>query len=285
MPVAIVTDSTADLDPNRAADLGVEVVPLFVNFGERSYRDRIDITREEFYARLSQDGGALPTTSQASQALYEEYFAPHVAAGREVVAISISGALSGTINAAAAAAAQFPPGAIRIVDSLTVSGGLMLLVVLAVDLAARGASAEEIAREVERVRGHQRLFATIPDLSHAVRTGRVNRAMAALGGMMKIVPVITLDAHGKVAESARVRTFARAQDSLIDATFAAAEGARDLRIAIVHARAEALAQSLRERLLAKLPTAPSEVELIETGPAIATHAGLGAAGIFSLVVA
>ncbi|MBV8355784.1 MAG: DegV family protein, partial [Candidatus Eremiobacteraeota bacterium] len=165
MRVAILTDSTADLDPNRAADLGVEVVPLFVNFGEKSYRDRIDITRDEFYRRLAD--AVLPTTSQAPQAVYEQYYAPHVAAGREIVCISISGALSGTVNAAYAAAAQFEGATIRVVDSLSVSGGLMLMVMLAVELAHHGASADRIQAELERVRPNQRLFATIPDLSHA----------------------------------------------------------------------------------------------------------------------
>ncbi|MBV8602596.1 MAG: DegV family protein [Candidatus Eremiobacteraeota bacterium] len=281
--VALVTDSTADLDPNRAQELGVEVVPLFVNFGEKSFRDRIDITREEFYARLGSEA-ALPTTSQASAATYERYFAGHVAAGSDVVCISIAGKLSGTINAAAAAAAQFPAGRIKIVDSYSVSGGLMLLVSLAASLANAGRSADEIVAAVEAARPGGRLFAALPDLSHAVRTGRVSKAMAMLGGMMKIAPVITLDAEGKAAEYARVRTFARALETLVDASVANVGASRDARIAIVHARAPDVAKGLRERLLAMLPAPPAQLELFETGPAIAVHAGLGAAGIFSLAL-
>ncbi|MBV8074521.1 MAG: DegV family protein [Candidatus Eremiobacteraeota bacterium] len=281
--VALVTDSTADLDPNRAAQLGVEVVPLFVNFGEKSFRDRIDITRDEFYARLGSEA-ALPTTSQASAATYEQYFGSHVAAGSDVVCLSISGKLSGTINAAHAAAAQFPPGTIRIFDSYSVSGGLLLLVTLAASLGAAGESAEAIVAALERARATQALYAALPDLSHAVRTGRVSKAMAMLGGMMKISPVITLDGEGKVAEYARVRTFARALETLVDATVTNIGAARDARIAIVHARAPDVAANLRERLLAALPAPPSQLEVVETGPAIAVHAGLGAAGIFSLAL-
>ena len=283
MALAIVTDSLADLDPNRAADLGVEVVPLFVNFGEKSFRDRIDITREEFYRRLATED-VLPTTSQASAAIYEEYFASHAAAGNEVVCLSISGKLSGTINAAHTAAAQFPNATIEIFDSLTVSGGLMLLVVYAVELAQRGLNAKAIVAELERVRASQKLYAALPDLSHAVRTGRVSKTMAALGGMMKISPVITLDDDGKVAEYERVRTFSRALDTLVDATVKNVAGARDARIAIVHAHAPEVAADLRERVLAKLPAPPHVLEVFETGPAIAVHAGIGAAGIFSLSI-
>ncbi len=281
MRVAVVTDSTADLEPDVAATLGVDVVPLFVNFGESSFRDRIDITREEFYARLRTEA-TLPTTSQASAASYAECFARHAAAGNEILCISISSALSGTINAAYAAAKDFPATSIRIFDSKTVSAGLMLLVYAAASLAAQGKSGDEIVRALEALRACQALYAAIPDLSHAVRTGRVSKGMAMLGGIMKISPVITLDASGKVAEFARVRTFERALDTLVDATVSHLAGAADARVAIVHAQAQQTAEILRERLLAKLARAPARVDLLETGPAIAVHAGVGAAGIFSV---
>lgn len=281
MRVAIVTDSTADLDPNFAAQLGVEVVPLYVNFGERSFRDRVDITREEFYARLSSET-VLPTTSQASAAIYAEYFATHAAAGSQVVCLSISSSLSGTINAAIAAASRFPQTTIRVFDSRTVSGGLMLLVLAAIELAEQAKGADEIVEALEALRERQRLFAAIPDLSHAVRTGRISKAMAMIGGIMKISPVITLDGEGKVAEYARVRTFGRALDTLVEATVAHLAGAQDARVAIVHAHAPQTAATLRERLMGSLPRAPRRLEVFETGPAIAVHAGVGAAGIFSL---
>jgi DegV family protein with EDD domain len=278
--VAIVTDSTADIEPEVATSLGVDVVPLFVNFGESSFRDRIDITREEFYARLRTEG-MLPTTSQASAASYAACFAPHVAAGNDIVCVSISSALSGTINAAYAAAKDFPTASIRIVDSKSVSAGLMLLVHAAASLSAQNKSGDEIVRALEMLRAHQRLYAAIPDLSHAVRTGRVSKGMAMLGGIMKVSPVITLDEAGKVAEFARVRTFERALDTLVDATVSHLTGAADARVGIVHAQAPQTADALRDRLLGKLKT-PARLDVIETGPAIAVHAGLGAAGIFSV---
>lgn len=280
MRVAIVTDSTADLDPNVAAQLGVEVVPLYVNFGERSFRDRIDITREEFYARLRAEA-VLPTTSQAPAAVYAEYFAAHAAAGVEVVCLSISGKLSGTINAAIAAASHLPQATIRVFDSQTVSGGLMLLVKAAVELAEGGKKADEIVAALNLLRGGQRLFAAIPDLSHAVRTGRISKATAMIGGIMKISPVITLDAEGKVAEYARVRTFERALDALVEATVTHLGDTQNARIAIVHARAPQTAETLIERLRARLSREPRSLDVFETGPAIAVHAGIGAAGIFS----
>ncbi len=281
MRVAVVTDSTADLEPDVAISLGIDVVPLFVNFGESSFRDRIDITRAEFYARLRTEATP-PTTSQASVASYAECFARHAAAGNEVVCISISGALSGTINAAYAAAKGYPTASIRIVDSRTVSAGLMLLVYAAASLAAQGKTGDEVIRAIEALRARQRLYAAIPDLSHAVRTGRISKRMAMLGGIMKVSPVITLDETGKVAEFTRVRTFERALDTLVDATVSNLAGAADVQVAIVHAQAQQSAEILRERLLGKLTTPPARLNIVETGPAIAVHAGVGAAGIFSV---
>jgi DegV family protein with EDD domain len=281
LPVTVVTDSTADLDPAVAQNLGIDVVPLFINFGETSFRDRVDITREEFYRRLG-SGSVLPTTSQASSAAYGECFKRHVESGNQVVCLSISSALSGTINAAIAAAQAFPPDSITVFDSRTVSGGLMLLVLAASRLAAEGKAPAEIIASLEGLRAHERLYAAVPDLSHAVRTGRISKSMAMIGGIMKISPVITLDGEGKVAEYARVRTFDRALDTLADATVQSLADAKEAQIEIVHARAPQVADSLRARLEAKLKRAPARLDIVETGPAIAVHAGMGAAGIFSV---
>jgi len=281
MPVTLVTDSTADLDPEVASALGVQVVPLYVNFGKDSLRDRIDITRDEFYRRLA-EGDELPTTSQAPAAAYAELFARASAGGSEIVCVSISSKLSGTINAAVAAAAQFPGATIRIVDSRTVSGGLQLLVSAALELAKSGCGADEIAGRLEDLRAGQALFAAIPDLSHAVRTGRISKATAMLGGIMKILPIIGLDDEGKVVERGRVRTFERALDALVDATVTHVRGAQTARVVVVHARAPETAATLHRRLLANLDSLHAHVDVIETGPSIAVHAGIGAAGIFSL---
>lgn len=281
MRVALVTDSTADLDPDVAEQLGIDVVPLYVNFGNQSFRDRVEITREEFYRRLAEDR-LLPTTSQAATATYAEHFRRGISAGKEIVCLSISSRLSGTINAATAAAAQFPEATIRVVDSRTVSGGLWLLVFAALELAEAGAGANQIAVEIERMRGGQALFAAIPDLSHAVRTGRISKAMATIGGIMRILPVIGLDEEGKVVERARVRTFEKALDSLVEATAARVRDCGRARVAIVHARAPETAQKLHMRLADVLDRTRARIDAFETGPAIAVHAGIGAAGIFSL---
>lgn len=276
--VAIVTDSTSDLDPADARERGIAVVPLFVNFGESSYRDQIDLSRDEFYRKLA-SLKVLPTTAQPTPASFEDAFRPHAAAGRAIVCITIMASLSGTINAAATAAKAFPDAEIHVVDSGTVAGGLALQAQHASDLARGGADAASIvaalARDYETCRG----FATLPDLSHAVRTGRVSRTQAFLGSALKIVPVLRIDS-GAVSEQARVRTFARAIDTMVDAAAAEANKADGARICIIHAHAGETAARVVAGLRAKLTTTPAIFEELEAGPVLGTHAGQGAVGVF-----
>ena len=279
MNVAIVTDSTADILETNAAALGVTVVPLFVNFGDVRYRDTIDLSRADFYYKLAHEE-ALPTTSQPTSALFEDAFRPHVEARRPVVCITISGVLSGTVNAAQAAAAQSPGADITIVDSETVAAGLALQVTRAAELAASGASVETILRALALDRETQSGYATLPDLTHAVRTGRVSRTQAFIGSLVKIVPVLRFD-RGKIVEEARVRTFARGQDAMIDAAVKhLGERAAGARIGVVHANAEPLAITIAAALRRKLPAEPASLVVYEVGPVIATHAGAGAVGVF-----
>lgn len=280
MTVAIVTDSTSDLYGERARELGVDVVPLFVNFGDTRYRDRVDLSLDEFYRKLGSEK-ALPTTAQPTPAAFEDAFRPHVEAGRAIVCITIMASLSGTINAATAAAGTFPEADIRIVDSGTVTGGLALEVEHAVALARAGASAgaivEALARDVRTLRG----YATVPDLTHAVRTGRVSRAQAFIGSLVKIVPVLRIDS-GTITEHARVRTYARALDTMVDAVVVEANRADGARVCVVHSHAADEAAKLVARLRERITTRLEELELLEAGPVIGTHAGQGAVGIFLL---
>ncbi len=278
--VAVVTDSTSELDPAMQARYGIEVVPLFVNFGTQSFRDTIDLSRDAFYDKL-RDTPELPTTSQPTSAMFEDVFRPHVEAGRAIVCLTIMSLLSGTINAANAAAQQFPGAAIHVVDSATVSGGLALQALHAADLASGGADAPAILAALERDRLTERGYATLPDLSHAVRTGRVSRAQAFIGSLVKIVPVLRIDG-GRIEEEARVRTFARAQETMIASAARVANAAPGARVAVIHTRAPELAASLAERLRESIAVELRSFDILEAGPVIGTHAGPGAAGIFVL---
>jgi DegV family protein with EDD domain len=278
--VAVVTDSTSELDPAMQSRYGIDVVPLFVNFGAQRYRDTIDLPRDAFYAKL-QEEQLLPTTSQPTAVMFEEVFRPHVEAGRPVVCLTIMSLLSGTVNAATAAARQFPEAAVHVIDSATVSGGLAMQAMHAADLARENAGLEAILAALARDRTIERGYATLPDLSHAVRTGRISRAQAFIGSLVKIVPVLRIDG-GRIEEEARVRTFARAQETMVEAAARDANAADGARVCVIHARAPELAATLAARLRERVVTAPRSFDVFEAGPVIGTHAGPGAVGIFVL---
>jgi DegV family protein with EDD domain len=280
LAIAIVTDSTSDIEPARAAELGVDVVPLFVLWGERSYRDYVDLTRAQFYERLKAEP-VLPTTSQPTAKMFEDAFAPHVAAGDEILCLVISSKLSGTINAARAAAQRFPDAKIEIVDSETAAGGLGMMVFHAREMAQQGKSMPEIMATIEREKQTQRLYACVPDLSHLNRTGRIGKAKQLIGTLMKIVPVLSLK-EGAVAPEAQVRTFSRAQETMLDLAVKAVPNVSNGRFLVMHTNAPELAQDALRRLGERLNGAqPKLLEIMEAGPVIGVHAGAGAVGIFA----
>lgn len=281
MAVAIVTDSTSDIEPAKAAALDIAVVPLFVMFGDRSYQDYIELSRDEFYRRL-QSEPVLPTTSQPTAAMFESVFQSAVQRGDDVLCLTISSQLSGTINAARTAAARFQNARIEIYDSLSVAGGLGTMALYAKELATTGAGLDAIVAALDRRRDRQRLYACLPDLSHLQRTGRIGRARAALGTLMKMVPVLTLD-DGQVTAKAQVRTFPRARDTMLDLSLAAAPEPSRAHFVVIHTNspdvAAQVASQLRERLHG---IEPLQLEIWEAGPVIATHGGPGAIGVFTL---
>ncbi|MDP9110270.1 MAG: DegV family protein [Candidatus Eremiobacteraeota bacterium] len=279
MALAIVTDSTSDIVPERAEDLGVVVVPLFVVFGDRSYRDCVDLSRAEFFEKLKNEK-VLPITSQPTAGMFEDVFRPLAAAGEQILCITCSSHLSGTINAARAAAQHFPEAAIEIYDSESAAGGLGLMVMRATALRAQGASMADIICALDRERATQRLYACFPDLSHLQRTGRIGKARAALGTLMKIVPVLCLK-DGHVEAEAQVRTFARAQETMLDLAIKAAPDIGRARFLVMHTNAPKLAEDVLQKLRLRLGgITPLMLDVLEAGPVIATHGGPGAVGIF-----
>jgi DegV family protein with EDD domain len=261
--------------------MGITVVPLFVVFGDRSYKDYVELSRVQFYEKL-QNEPVLPTTSQPTAAMYEAAFAPLVASGDEILCICISSQLSGTMNAARAGAQPFPNASIEMYDSQTVAGGLAMMVFHAHAMAQAGATRAEIVASLDRWRATERLYACLPDLSHLVRTGRIGKARAALGTLMKIVPVLGLK-DGAVAAEAQVRTFARAQETMLDLILKATPEPSAARYLVMHTNAPQLAHAAAAKLRERLgDVTPLQLEVWEAGPVIATHGGPGAVGVFAV---
>ena len=188
--VKIITDSTADFTAAEAAELGIDIVHLRTRFGDEEYIDGVDITPHQFYEKLV-ESDVLPTTSQPSPAEFEAAFASALEEAGEVVAITISSALSGTYQSAVIAAETFGDR-VRVVDSLSASIGEQVIVRRAAQLAAEGLSAAELAGRIEAERGDVCVLALLDTLEYLKRGGRISAAAAFAGGVLSIKPVVTL---------------------------------------------------------------------------------------------
>lgn len=274
-PVWIVTDSTADFPPDLIEGLPITVVPLIVEIEGYSYRDRVDLSPEEFLTKLRQ--GMLPRTSQPSAGAFQEVYQELLDQGYEVISIHIAATLSGTLNSARVAAQALDSDRIHLCDSGSVSMGLGLLVIEAAELATSGHSAAAILQHLERRRRDIRLFAILDTLEYLQRGGRIGRAAAFLGSALQIKPIVTVR-EGSVEPVERVRTFRRGVERLLDL---AQEHAPFDRVAVLQLGAEGPAGELRDRLQALQPEL--QIPFSKIGTVVGTYAGPGALGFAGLV--
>jgi fatty acid-binding protein DegV len=182
-PVVVVTDSSADLPDGVLDRHHIALVPLQVMFGHETFRDRVELRPDEFYRRL-RTARELPTTSQPAPAEFVRILRDACEQADEVVAVLLSGTLSGTLQSAQAAVRAAGLTGIHVVDSLTASLGLGLLALRGAELAESGWSAGDIARELQRVRQRSGMFLTVDRYDNLLRSGRVSRGKAWLAGVL-----------------------------------------------------------------------------------------------------
>ena len=175
--VKIVTDSSCDLSPKRCAELGVDMLPITVNFGEESYRANIDISNEEFYEKLAA-AEELPHTAQITPAQFQEIFMPYKESGDDVVCLFISSKMSGTLQSARVAANILGAENILLPDTLHVTFALGLLVEEAVKMRDAGLSGPQIVEKIQELIPRIRLFAMIEDLKYLKMGGRLSATSA-----------------------------------------------------------------------------------------------------------
>lgn len=272
--VHLVCDSTADLDPQFRAAHTVRVVPLKVIFGEQTYEDGVDITSEAFYARLAAPR-PFPRTSQPTPAEFEAVFRELGADGGTIVCTNISSDLSGTYASATQARAALPELDIRVIDTRSVAPGHYAVVREAVRVIEAGGDADQVVAAISAVQGTARVLFTVETLEFLRRGGRIGGARAMLGSMLDVKPV--LEIRGGVIEAvARVRTYPRAIDRVVEefSRSAAAWGGAELIVA--HADRPTIAAALVERMRAQVSGTPA---LTVVGPVIGCHSGPGAIGV------
>jgi DegV family protein with EDD domain len=273
--IALVTDSTAYLPPELVAQYGIIVVPLYVNFGDESYRDNVDITPNDFYARLP-TAKVMPSTSQPSRGDFATVYQRLVDQGATaILSVHISSLLSGTVSSALMARDDVPNVPIYVVDSLSTTMGLGFMVLEAVRQVAAGRPAEEIARSLEAMRGRIRILFVVDTLEFLHRGGRIGGAAAFLGSVLNMKPLLTLR-DGRIEALERVRTKRRAVNRMLE-LIAGETAGRPAQIAVLQAAVPAEGQALCEEIQRQMDC--REIFLTELSPVIGTHTGPGAIGI------
>jgi DegV family protein with EDD domain len=270
--IKVVTDSTSDILPDEAERLGIDVVPLTVRFGDEQFRDGVDLGPDAFYRRLP-GTQVQPSTSQPTPEQFAEVYRRHVSAGDSVISIHISAKLSGTLQSASLAAQQFPPGAVRVVDSMTVSAGMQFLVRGAIRDIARDGTADVVEQRVISRRARVRVYVLLDTLTYLQRGGRIGRAQSFLGGILNVKPLLRVR-DGEVHPEARVRSRQQGITKLV--AIAAAQGPLE-GLAAFHCGAPELLRMIEPALRAAHP----EVELVsgQLGAVVGTYSGPGGVGI------
>ena len=272
--VRVVTDSTADIPPEVAEELGIVRIPLNVHFGETTYKDGVDLTTDRFF-ELLKASRVHPHTSQPSVGEFEELYRQLARETDQIFSIHLSSLLSGTYNSARMAAANLPPSMVRVevMDSMTVSIALGLMAIEAAKAARQGATLEEVAGVVKRMINQTHLLFFVETLEYLHRGGRIGRAAAFLGTLMRVKPILTIT-DGVVTPYERART----RNKAIEALYALVEDFPHVeRVGIIHSGTPDDVERLIEMLLPLVPR--DRILVARYGPVLGVHAGPGAMGV------
>lgn len=274
MAIRIITDSASDLLPAAAAAMGIRITPLSVQLGDITYWDGQTIDKDTFYTML-QTSQQLPTTSQPTPDAFLQQFQQAKDAGDQVVAVLLSGALSGTVQSALIAKELCQYDDIHIVDSRSATAGIQLLLHQACLMRDSGSSAPEIAAALEELKHRVRIFAVVDTLEYLRRGGRLSDLAANIGTVTKLKPTITVR-DGAVAIVGKSFGSAAATKHLLKLL---QEHPADSRypLHLVFTDDAANSAPLAAKM-AELGILPSQPLYSGVGPAIGTHVGPGAFG-------
>ena len=273
---AIVVDSTADFPEASERFPNWRVVPLYVRFGDESFRDYVELAPDAFYERL-RSAEQTPTTSQPTPG---DFLAAYEDLGRfeRILSLHIAGKLSGTIESARTAAQMLGDDRVRTIDSESASVAIAMLGLAIQRRLERATTDEEVDELASRYRRDAGLLFTVDTFEYLVRGGRVGRARGWAGELLHIKPILTID-EGEVVPVKRVRGNRKAFLEFASTFEADTEDSPSLKVGIAHAEAPNRAEALRKMVRQTRPSA--EIEHVATlGPVLGAHAGPGTVGFF-----
>lgn len=269
MPVKVVTDSTSDLPAEIVKDLGIKTVPLYVRFGEDVFRERVDITDEEFYQKLL-SGVIHPSTIQPSPQDFQDIYEEVSKEADGIISIHISNKLSGTYNSALQASETLNKKCpIEVIDSEAVTMGLGLVAMFAATRAKEGVNLTKLVTDTKQVVSNIHLLGLLDTLKFLQLGGRIGKAKALLGSILNVKPLVTLK-DGEVVPAGQARTRVKGIQRLFDFTKEIHE-IQD--VAIMYNTTPAEAEALAERIDPVFPK--KQITLARVGTTLGTHCGPG----------
>ena len=272
--VAIFTDSASDLDPAEAAASGIHIVPLIVNFGDRSFKAGVDMTGTDFWHRMTAPDAPFPTTAASSPGDFKEaYEAAFEDSAEAIVSVHVAEALSGTIKSARIARDMLPDREIHVVDSMSASMAIGILARMGLELAEADVPAAEIAEALEERAQDLRIYFALETLEYLKKGGRISGTQAVIGTLLSVKPVIMVK-HGEVTTVDRVRTRSKARDRLIELV----KEKPVERLSILHTETPDI-EAFRSEMLTHLPDLdPNAVSVELVGASVGPHVGPGCVG-------
>ncbi len=269
MTIQVITDSTADMPEGLAHDLGIGIVPAYLNFGDKTYREGIDITRQELYSMLP-SLPVHPTTSQPNPDDFIGAYKKHGDTADGIVSIHISSKISGTYNSAEIAKKMLESHCpIEVIDSRFNSAGLGLVVVAAARKANSGASLDEVIEETNRAIRQVDMFGMFQTVKYMARSGRVNKTVAMASNILKVMPMLTFH-DGEIIRAGLVRSTNQGMDRICDFVKVKLPISE---LTIVHSQVSNQANKLKKRLSKFIKE--EKISIAELGAALGVYGGPG----------
>lgn len=271
--IGIVTDSTCDLPPEVAQEAGIHVVPAYLNLGQDSLRDGIDIQRDSFYAALPAMK-ELPQTASPAPGIFADLYENLLSRADHVISLHVASQLSSICSSAATAAAQVDSHRITTIDSGQVSMGLGWAALAGARAAASGASREGVIHSIRDTLGRSRVYAVLDTLKYLARSGRVDLVRMGLSSLLSIKPMIEIRS-GLVIPVGRIRTWSKATAALADSVCALEPLSC---LAVMHTNIEHIAVDFQQHLRYRL-SGSMETLIASATTVIGAHTGPGALGV------
>ncbi|MHB1357562.1 MAG: DegV family protein [Anaerolineae bacterium] len=275
--IAIITDTDSSLPASVATKLGIQLVPIKIQFSSESFDTGIDIDDRQLFVRVDTEG-KLPKTAAPAPGLFVKAYQKAFDSGAEqIICITISSEMSAVCTAATTASQEFPGREIHVVDSKTLCMAQGFMAITAAEMAANGASCQEILSAISDVRDRCRVFGALATVKYLAMSGRVGQVAAGLASILNIRPILTVK-DGKLVLLERIRTQRLAWERVVSLVEQAAAGRRVERVAFFHVAVADDAARFAEQFCKRV-ACPPDTLTVEVTPGLSVHTGSGMVGV------